>query len=108
MEVVRKLKNQKFEISKIHNDVGVARSRAAIIIANSGDDSIKRKEADAMERRLAAVERRLARLNVKSRFKYISLPEKWKVSDLEAALDAMSATSEDRPNNSSNAGGRTR
>jgi len=108
MEVVQKVKTMKVEIEKLHGEIGVFRSRAAIMIANSTNNIERRAEADAMERRLAAVERRLGRLCVKSRYKYISLPEKWKIGDLEAALDSMGAISEDRPGNGSTGGGRTR
>jgi hypothetical protein len=101
-------KPAKIEIGTLHNEIGYIRSRAAIVVANSAGNKQIREEADAMERRAAAVERRLARLLLRGRYKYLTLPSPWKIHDIEKALDAIGATCEDRPENPSAGGGRSR
>ena len=101
-------KKEKVEIIKLHDEVGFIRSRACIVVANSSGNPERRAEADMFERRAAAVERRLGRLRLKGARKYLLVPNPWKIHDLEAALDAIGATNEDRPENASSGGGRSR
>ena len=110
MEASRPIKKKqaKIEITTLHNEIGHIRSRAAIVVANSADNKARREEADIIERRAGAVERRLSRLRLKGRYKYLTVPMPWKINDIELALDAIGATLEDRPENTSTGGGRSR
>ena len=102
------VKKEKIEIIKLHDAVGFIRSRACVLVAKSLNNPERKAEADIIERRAASVERRLGRLRLKGARKYLLVPNPWKIHDIEDALDAIGATNEDRPENASSGGGRSR
>jgi len=102
-----KIKKEKIEIAKLHDEVELIRAKACLAITKNIDIKGK-QEADAIERRAASVERRLGRIRLRGSRKYLIVPNPWKIYDIEQALDEIGAIEEDRPANMAAGGGRTR